>query len=242
MVYRRKLKYPQHTDFFVLEQKKVEVKPRFAEIVEKEPNRRGGFTKNHQLVEFYTESGTLLYLPDGPRYRYRRDEVRNCIGAVESGQVVSAGINDHNRWASCVWSINRETFFDDIPQIDGLIARVERGRELGNVEDAEYERVMPLIRNQRISHEILVQVLEEYSLHRNQKVKLYAKRCPAFGPTECTDNLGYTILCYVGEAFYKSREAGPYHGQRIAHIEFPGIDMLRDLVREKVFGIREKDQ
>jgi hypothetical protein len=232
-----RFEYPRYTDFFVLERKELTVKPRFAKIVEKEPHRRLGFTKNHELVDFYTESGTLLYLPDGPRYRYRRSEVEeNCAAGVKKGQVVSAKINKHNRWASYVWPINHETFFKDIPEINDLAARVEKAHELGNIQKSELERVMPFINNQKTAHEILNEIMKRYKIRKqNKKIKVFARRCAWGGPTPENEPLDHTIFCYVGEAFYKRGESGPYMGMRIACIEFPGMDLLIELVKERCF-------
>lgn len=229
-----RFKYPRHTDFFIVDEKKTSLKPRFKDFVEKNPQIRYDFSRNG-IIHMYTESGTLLRLSDGPRYRYRRDEMINCVAEVHEGQVVSAKINNHNRWASNVWPVNQETFFKDIKEIDGFISRLEEAKNLGTVVQSEFKRVLSVAKNQRIAHEILNEICKKYSFRRNKKVKVYARRCPYGGPTPEKEPLDHTLFCYIGQSLYRSKSPGPYMGQRIVHIEFAGTDLLYQLVKERFF-------
>lgn len=231
---RGRFKYPRHTDFFIVDKKKVAVKPRFQDEAEKNPQIRYTFSR-HNMIHMYTESGTLLCLSDGPRYRYRRDEIRNCVAEVHEGQIVSAKINNHNRWASNVWPVNQETFFKDIKEIDGFISRLEEAKNLGTVVQSEFKRVLPIAKNQRIAHEILNEITKKYKIKKGEKVKVHSKKCAYGGPVPCMEPLDYTLFCYIGQSLYRSNSPGPYMGQRIFHIEFAGTDLLYQLVKERFF-------
>ncbi|MBW3001574.1 hypothetical protein KY338_00250 [Candidatus Woesearchaeota archaeon] len=235
---RDRFKYPRHTDFFIVDKKKVTLKPRFKDVVKKNPQIRYTFS-SHGMVHCYTERGTLLLLSDGPRYRYRRDEMCNCVAEVHEDQVVSADINDYNRWASNIWPVNQETFFKDINEIDGFISSLEEAHNLGRVVQSEFKRVLPIAKNQRIAHEILDEITKKYKIKKGKKVKVHTKKCAYGGPIPCREPLDHTVFCYIGQSLYRSNSPGPYMGQRIFHIEFAGTDLLYQLVKERFFPDKE---
>ena len=226
--------YPKHDDFFVVEKKEIILKPEFKSIVDEQPNRRGGFSEKDQIVQYYTERGTLLCLPEGLKYKYKRDEINeNSVAHVKEGMVVSAVCNEQNKTADNVWPVFNETFFKDIPEIDDLVSMLEKACEIGTVKKPEFDRVMPFIKNQRIAHEILNEICEKYGIKRDDMIEVHSRKCCYGGPRPSMEPFDYTLFCYIGQGLYK-RE-GPYHGQRIFCIDFPGTDFLYERVQERFY-------
>lgn len=223
-----RFEYPRHTDFFVVKSKEVTLKPGFKSIVEKRPE--------YHIAKYYKESGTLLCLPEGPGYTYRRDEIgKNSVAYLKEGMIVSAICNEQNRNADNVWPVFNETFFKDIPEIDSLVSRLEKAAEIRTVDNAELERVMPFIKNQRIAHEILNEICEKYAINRTEQIKVYSRKCPYGGPVPSMEPLDYTLFCYIGQGLYKGGSLGPYLGWRIFHIEFPGTKFFYERVKERFY-------
>ena len=230
--------YPKHDDFFVVEKKNLTLKPEYAEYVAAHPSSRAYWDEdtplNHRGESCYTERGTLLCLPEGLKYKYKRDEINeNSVAHVKEGMVVSAVCAEQNKTADNVWPVFNETFFKDIPEIDNLVSRLEKACEIGTVKKPEIDRVMPFIKNQRIAHEILNEICERYGMKRNDMIEVHSRKCCYGGPRPSMEPFDYTLFCYIGQGLYK-RE-GPYHGQRIFCIDFPGTDFLYERVQERFY-------
>ncbi|MCK4670032.1 MAG: hypothetical protein KAT43_02420 [Nanoarchaeota archaeon] len=196
--------------------------------------------KIKQLFTKKREYGRLLLLPVGSEYEYHHDDT--LYDQLGKGDVVEGySFKRDSRWVFALNQITNETFFDDIPEINNLASNLEKALDLKNIEKAELERVIPFIKNQRIAHEILQELMEKYGYKRKEKVEVHAKRC-AGDPTSRMEPLYHAIFCYVGEAFYKGAEASLYKGRQIAYIEFEGWDLLHALVKEKVLpNISQKE-
>ncbi|MEM4263903.1 MAG: hypothetical protein QW666_03355 [Candidatus Woesearchaeota archaeon] len=217
--------YPEYNNFFVVQSKIITLKPEF---------RNAEKRQEYHSSDHYKESGTLLCLPEGPKYTYERNEVDGYL-RVDLGNVVSAHCNADKLTAECVYPLNNETFFKDIPEIDDLLSRLGKAFELGHVRKPELDRILPIIKNQRIAHVILNELCEKYHIKRDEKIKVHARKCPYGGPVPSMERFDYTVFCYVGQNTYRGGEPGPYMGQRIFWIEFPGWDYIHELVKEKCF-------
>lgn len=233
-----RFEYPRHTDFFVVEKKQIALKPEYADYVAAHPGASSYWDEdtplNHRGESCYTESGTLLLLPEEPEYTYSRDEINeNSVAHVKEGMVVSAVCNEQNKTADNVWPVFNETFFKDIPEIDDFVSMLEKACEIGTVKKPEFDRVMPFIKNQRIAHEILNELCERCGIKRDEQITVHSRKCCYGGPRPSMEKLDYTVFCYVGQAVYKPE--GPYHGWRIFCIDFPGGDLVHELVKEKCF-------
>lgn len=225
-----RFEYPNPDDFFVVKKKEVTPKPGFKIITDKQPE--------YHNSDYYNENGTLLLLSEGPEYTYKRNHEIDecCVAHVKEGMVVSATCNAQNKTADNVWPVFNETFFKDIPEIDNLVSRLEKACEIGTVTKPELDRVMPIIKNQRIAHEILNELCEKYGIKRNEQVKVHSRKCPYGGPMPSMEPFDYTVFCYIGQGLYRKGQPGPYHGWRIFHIEFPGINFFYDRVKERFYS------